>query len=426
MKRAFILLLIALLALPCAAEGDNAFTNGEAGYSFAVPEGFERRSEMYERMLRREANARKEDIGRLYALNVWKRGGEDDEESITLEVQVKEPNYATFEEEITASERYEEEMKKEIASQLEGDPFGDELDRMEVYDSGTLCETPAGRALRRSLSYFMKDGGGEYMVTIDLYAEGAEYGFTIHASHALRDEADALMEAIVPTISVFPADLKLEEIPVPGLTAGGWQEPLPTDPEVLYDVYMDATDGSEQLIFGMIDYMNDEEETIADGHALAMTHAAMDDRGQPADIVKIYLQDSEFGKVIISVPADYPDISMYSFAGSSWQLRSGLLYEMDADPGFDTYFASFRFPYGQLETLNALRQDENGFAYMLVRSDEPMSFEFVMKDGMEIVSLRVYDNDGGRLVLAMTVDYAVEDAQPLPQVLVDTLREKVQ
>ena len=109
------------------------------------------------------------------------------------------------------------------------------------------------------------------------------------------------------------------------------------------------------------------------------------------------------------------DITIYEFVDATYYTLEGLRLQKteDPDPQFDWYFTSFHFPYGRLETLNGIRQDDNGCTYMLIRSDETMSFEFVMKDGFDIVSLRVYDNDGEHLTLSMTVDYTIEDAQPI-------------
>ena len=410
MKKTLLLILAALLTLCCAAEDGNVYVNEDAGFSFAVPDGFERASKTYVRDLIKKSLQGEGRHDAMYALNVWMRTYDEDD-YLVLEAQVKQPTYASFDEEIAASATYEQNREEEAEAQ-----WGEDFDRMEVYESGTLCETPAGPALRRTWALYLKDGRCLYSTGVDLYTDQAEYCFLIHGYGGHREELDALLDAIVPTISVFPAELKAIEIPVPELTEGGWQAPLVSDPEVLYDIYMDQTDGSDQGVFMLIDAMNDEEEEIADGHALVVMHTYMDGNGLPVERMKLALQDSEYGHVMICyLPSNYADITKCDFADASYYTLDGLLLSTeDPDPEFDWYFTAFHFPFGRLETLNGLRQDDNGYAYMLVRSDETMSFEFVMKDGFEIVSLRVYANDGEHLTLFMTVDYTIEEAQPLP------------
>ena len=410
MKKTLLLILAALLALCCAAEGGNAYVNEDAGFSLTVPNGFERMSKAYERDVIKKASQGEGRHDPMYALNVWMRTYEEDD-YLVLEAQVKQPTYASFDEEIAASATYKQNREEEAEAQ-----WGEDFDRMEVYESGTLCETPAGPALRRTWALYLKDGRCLYSTGVDLYTDQAEYCFLIHGYGGHREELDALLDAIVPTISVFPAELKAIEIPVPELTEGGWQAPLASDPETLYDIYMDQTDGSDQGVFMLIDAMNDEEEEIADGHALVMVNTLVDGNGRPAEKMKLALQDSEFGHVLIGTPLNYEGICVYQFADANYYvLDDALLYTADPDLEFDWYFTAYHFPFGRLETLNGLRQDDNGYAYMLVRSDETMSFEFVMKEGFEIVSLRIYTNDGKHLTLLMTVDYTIGDAQPLPE-----------
>ena len=90
----------------------------------------------------------------------------------------------------------------------------------------------------------------------------------------------------------------------------------------------------------------------------------------------------------------------------------------------DWFWNSYIFPFGRLEVMNGMRQDENGFSYFLIKSDETMTFEYVVGDSMKIKQLRVYYADGkGNLELSIVVDYDVSEAQPLPDDLVDLLRQ---
>ena len=74
-----------------------------------------------------------------------------------------------------------------------------------------------------------------------------------------------------------------------GLMEGGWQAPLTTDPEVLYDINMDQTDGSVQEIFMLVDAINDEEGEIVDGNALVAMNTYIDGNGNPAAEIRLAL-----------------------------------------------------------------------------------------------------------------------------------------
>ena len=71
-----------------------------------------------------------------------------------------------------------------------------------------------------------------------------------------------------------------------------------------------------------------------------------------------------------------------------------------------------------------MRQDENGYLYFLIESDETMTFEFVTGDNMHIEQLRIYDRDeDGVLWLAAYVDYDVGPALEVPQDVLDAIGE---
>lgn len=74
-----------------------------------------------------------------------------------------------------------------------------------------------------------------------------------------------------------------------------------------------------------------------------------------------------------------------------------------------------------------MRQDENGYSYFFIRSDEPYSFEFVVGEGMRILQLRVYTEDeDGVLKLHQCADYDVGPAWEIPQAVLDAMGEKQQ
>ena len=74
--------------------------------------------------------------------------------------------------------------------------------------------------------------------------------------------------------------------------------------------------------------------------------------------------------------------------------------------------------------MNGVRQDENGYTYFYIKSDENRSFEYVVGEGTRIVQLRVYEkNDDGALVLTSFADYDVGPAWEIPQAVLDAMGE---
>ena len=215
-----------------------------------------------------------------------------------------------------------------------------------------------------------------------------------------------------------------------GPVTGDFEAPALTNPEARYDFYYESTDGSEQLIFAMLDAANDEAQEIETYGALHITeNVLLDDSGTAAVQAHITIQDSPYGKVMIA-STSYMGIQLDSyFCGNC--CCSFFNGEFEPSEGFDAeimayYTESYHFPYGGLETLNSVRQDENGYTYYLVKSDEDMSFEFVSGEGMRILQTRVYMRDeDGTLTLLSYADYDVGPALEIPQEVLDVFAEKL-
>ena len=74
--------------------------------------------------------------------------------------------------------------------------------------------------------------------------------------------------------------------------------------------------------------------------------------------------------------------------------------------------------------MHGLRQDEAGNSYMLVKSDETMTFEFAMGSDMRIEQLRVYDHlSEDEMVLSLVVDYSVGPAIEIREDVLALMRE---
>ncbi len=207
-----------------------------------------------------------------------------------------------------------------------------------------------------------------------------------------------------------------------------WDEPALKNPQDAYEFFIEESDGSEQMIFGMIDIMN-EELALAQEHGAVkfiMTYVLPD--GTPMITVNNYLQLSEFGNVHIVETSFFGEVTtVYNIGTNMYQVLEDEIAVSES--GYtpeeaDWFWNSYIFPFGRLEVMNGMRQDENGFSYFLIKSDETMTFEYVVGDGMKVRQLRVYYADGkGNLELAIIVDYDVSEAQPLPEDLIDLLKQ---
>lgn len=200
--------------------------------------------------------------------------------------------------------------------------------------------------------------------------------------------------------------------------------PAIKNPRERYDVYFEQTDGSEQAVFMVVDGMNDELADVEKYGSLIAKHSF-----KLAGITllesEIILQDSAFGRMII---ADAGDGSLV------YSLRDGAYTALPGEPAervegfpadeFDWYWESYHFPYGRLELMHGLRQDEAGNSYMLVKSDETMTFEFAMGSDMRIEQLRVYDHlSEDEMVLSLVVDYSVGPAIEIREDVLALMRE---
>ena len=246
-----------------------------------------------------------------------------------------------------------------------------------------------------------------------------------------------------PTESESAEEAEPEETPEPaadnaasggsfhtaGNVSGEPDEPALSHPEERYtDYYVEETDGSEQLLFGLVDTQNDESADIEKHGAVYITeNSALDANGRPAMTVKLFIQNSPYGKMLImSYKLLWMEQSAYTVGEHTFSYDGNAVEESQIydEEEFDFYCESYHFPYGRLETLNGIRTDENGYMYMLVKSDDTMSFEFVLGDEMRVVQLRVYEKDAdGVLNLFSYSDYDVGPALEIPQPVLDAMAE---
>lgn len=200
--------------------------------------------------------------------------------------------------------------------------------------------------------------------------------------------------------------------------AAGWQAARPKNPEIDYEYYVEQTDGSEQLIFAMLDEMNDEASDMSEGGALYIQENHVDVDGNSLLETKIILQDSEFGPMFIYYMDEYSMITYvldtFAYATIDGELVSEPM-EIYTQEDIEFYLESYHFPYGSLEMLNGVRQDDHGYTYFLIQSDETASFEFVVGENMRIEELRIYmRNSDNELCLESIVGYSTGESLEIP------------
>lgn len=195
--------------------------------------------------------------------------------------------------------------------------------------------------------------------------------------------------------------------------------PALKNPQERYEQYVEETDGSETAVFIILDAMNDEAAIIEEYGAFISKTEMVNAEGQVYTEAETILQESMFGHMIITSAEMYGiSAEMYDVGTRRYMVDNGQYTGVTdgyTQEDFDWYWESFCFPYGSLNTLNGVRQDENGYVYYLIKSDENMSFEFVTGDSGKIVQLRIYErNSEGELILTMLVTPEHGPARAVP------------
>ncbi len=202
--------------------------------------------------------------------------------------------------------------------------------------------------------------------------------------------------------------------------AENWDAPALKNPKERYEIYFEETDGSENQLFGLLDAMNDEAETVAKHGCLKVIISNVDAQGEKQSSIYTYVQDSEFGHMIVySYTPSTAFGATYAVGPRNYPVMFGVLgdpFENGAQEDFDWYWGSYHFPFGRLELMHGVRQDENGYSYFLIKSDDRMTFEFVAGEDLEIVEIRAYEPDqDGTLALTTLVNFEDCAAVEVPE-----------
>ena len=202
--------------------------------------------------------------------------------------------------------------------------------------------------------------------------------------------------------------------------------PALKNPEERYEIFFDETDSSENAVYLLLDATNDEAATVEEYGALRMDNIYYSE-GEEVLRSQMLLQTCDYGRLIATFFEDEPERGvLYTTANFGYMAKDGKLTYIDAyeDPNFDWYWDSFHFPYGSLEIMNGVRQDEEGNSYFFITSDDTMCFEFAATSGMFIEELRIYAKDeNGELALISVVKYSSCEAKEVPQEVLAAMAE---
>ena len=212
-------------------------------------------------------------------------------------------------------------------------------------------------------------------------------------------------------------------------------EPLLTDPESRYDELSEVSDGSEELIFLVLDMMNDEETLVAEhGNVRISMIYYGENSGFRTDVI---LYNTEYGRA--EMMEVYAFDSLYA---KMLVTPSGHLYNWDASGAFDSTestvtqktfdqtYEGFIFPFSGISMLRGVRQSEEDWCYFLVKgSDEGYLYEYVVStNAMVLDGLREYvlDPSDGKYHLQLVTKVTYGDAQPLTSEELALVREAAQ
>ena len=210
--------------------------------------------------------------------------------------------------------------------------------------------------------------------------------------------------------------------------AEGYDEPAMKNPRDRYEAYMEETDGSETLVLMMLDAMNDESALIRENGPLRVNWNYMDVSGEIDEEFYVTLIEGEYGHIAMySTRFDGYDIHEYIIGeermvdvGGAFKTReSGISREE-----WEWMWESYIFPYADFEMMHGMRQDENGYSYMLLRDAAGDLYEHVLGKDMRILEIRQYSPDeNGDMVYKMRVTFSHIDDWEIPDTVIDRMVE---
>lgn len=131
----------------------------------------------------------------IYDARVWR----SPDAKYLLEIQVKEPTYETFAQEIEKAPYYAEELlKRQEDTQKQ---------QVKQLHDGILRDTPAGQMLEMAISYLTTADDDSTVPTTavyyDFYANGYEYVFILTSFNGTYEDTQKLLDSIMQTVAIW-------------------------------------------------------------------------------------------------------------------------------------------------------------------------------------------------------------------------------
>ncbi len=207
------------------------------------------------------------------------------------------------------------------------------------------------------------------------------------------------------------------------------------NPQENYEYFMEESDGSEQLIFMMVDSVNDEADIVEkEGSVLIRTRFLMNDGTAASELatIDVHLFNFEGVRVIHMLVSMYGETQgdMYDTASNMYTVQEGGGVTVEpsqmAAEDYNAYWEHFVFPYyAPLESLAGMRQDDEHTCF-LVRSDggDTLLEYVVSTDGMVLLGMNQYERDGADSDYYLTLYTEIirgEDVT-LPENVIDAIK----
>ncbi len=208
------------------------------------------------------------------------------------------------------------------------------------------------------------------------------------------------------------------------------EEPALTNPRDKYEYYVDTTDGSEELLYMLLDSMNDEDMLVKEHGSVSLYTDFINESGDIDSTATIGMLMHDGERIMrMNIEDTIPGVEILVMIDRTVMLMNGEIFsvsETSAEPElFEQAWEWYCFPWCSIETMHGIRQDENGFTYYLTAMPEGGLCEYVTDSSIRIVDTRIYDIDeNGDYRLSMRIHFTTGTEAPIPDNVLAVLFDK--
>ena len=209
------------------------------------------------------------------------------------------------------------------------------------------------------------------------------------------------------------------------------------DPQERYEILMEETDGSEEMVFYLIDVLNDEEELVkSDGSVLIRQYMLKNDGQTAIELAQLdtRLFICEYGRVArftVYMEGEKLEDVYYTESFMYREEANGSVSVAPAETLADEFNGTWEnwvFPYYvPLEAMIGTAQDDDGCVNFLVRSDEGETLlEYVVSsEGMIMQGVNQYarNEKDGKYYLWMYTEVIRGEGDALPQAVLVVMKQ---